>query len=80
MANSLRAERHMGQVSVNRPSTFVERQPELKVKFNRKYDYKRALCKDPEVIRGWFKLVENTKAKYSILCRMWEYSRQEEEG
>jgi hypothetical protein len=67
MANSLRAERHMGQVGVNRPSTFVERQPELKVKFNRKYDYKRALCKDPEVIRGWFKLVENTKAKYSIL-------------
>jgi hypothetical protein len=42
----------MGQVGVNRPSTFVERQPELKVKFNRKYDYKRALCEDPEVIRG----------------------------
>ncbi|KAF1924344.1 uncharacterized protein M421DRAFT_37590, partial [Didymella exigua CBS 183.55] len=33
---------------------------ELKVKFNCKYNYKRALCKDP-------KLVENTKAKYSIL-------------
>jgi hypothetical protein len=30
------------------PSTFVKRQPELQVKFNRKYDYKRALCKDPE--------------------------------
>jgi hypothetical protein len=24
------------------------------------------LCEDPEVIRGWFKLVENTKAKYGI--------------
>jgi hypothetical protein len=25
------------------------------------------LCEDPKVIRGWFKLVENTKAKYGIL-------------
>jgi hypothetical protein len=66
MANSLRAERHMGRVGVNWASTFVKRQPELKVKFNRKYDYKRALCEDPEVLRGWFKLVANTKAKYGI--------------
>jgi hypothetical protein len=50
MANCLHAERHVGQVSVNWPSTFVMRQPKLKVKFNRKYDYKRALCKNPEVI------------------------------
>jgi hypothetical protein len=50
MANSLRAKRHMDPVGVNWPSTFVKRQPELKVKFNRKYDYKRALCEDPEVI------------------------------
>jgi RecB family endonuclease NucS len=47
--------------------TFVRRRPELKVKFNRKYDYKRALCEDPQVIRDWFRLVENTKAKYGIL-------------
>ncbi|KAJ8110924.1 hypothetical protein OPT61_g6360 [Boeremia exigua] len=26
----------------------------------------RALCKDPVLIRSWFKLVEQTKAKYSI--------------
>jgi hypothetical protein len=36
------------------------------VKFNRKYDYKRALCEDPETIQVWFRLVENTKAKYGI--------------
>jgi hypothetical protein len=41
-------------------------QPELKVKFNQKYDYKRALCKDPEASKGWFQLIENTKAKYCI--------------
>jgi hypothetical protein len=67
IANSLRAERHLGQVGVNWASTFVRRRPELKVKFNRKYDYKRALCEDPQVIRDWFRLVENTKAKYGIL-------------
>ena len=50
IANSLRAECGLGYVSLNWPSTFVKRQPELTVKFNRKYDYKRALCEDPEVI------------------------------
>jgi hypothetical protein len=50
MANSLRAERCMGQVGVNWPSTFVKRHPELRIKFNLKYDYKRALCEDPEVV------------------------------
>jgi RecB family endonuclease NucS len=44
----------------------VKRRPELKVKFNRKYDYKRALCEDPKVIEGWFRLVVNIKAKYGI--------------
>ncbi|KAH5799443.1 hypothetical protein HBI96_160390 [Parastagonospora nodorum] len=57
MANSLRAERSLGQVSSNWPSTFVKRRPKLQTKFNRKYDYKRALCEDPE----------NMKAKHSIL-------------
>jgi hypothetical protein len=66
MANSLRAERNLGHVGVNWPSTFVKRQPELVVKFNRKYDYKRALCEDPGVIQGWFSLVANVKAKYGI--------------
>ncbi|EDN10036.1 hypothetical protein HCAG_05839 [Histoplasma mississippiense (nom. inval.)] len=46
---------------------FVNRYEELKSKFSRKYDHQRALCEDPEVIRGWFKLVQNTIAKYGIL-------------
>ena len=66
MANSLRAERNLGPVGSNWPSTFVKRHPELTVKFNRKYDYKRALCEDPEVLQGWFGLVANVKAKYGI--------------
>jgi RecB family endonuclease NucS len=67
MADSLLAERHRDPVGENWAKTFVKRQPELKVKFNRKYEYKRALCEDPKVIEGWFRLVQNMKAKYGIL-------------
>jgi hypothetical protein len=52
MANSLRAERGLGQVSLNWPSTFVKRRPDLRTRMNRKYDYKRALCEDPDAIRA----------------------------
>jgi hypothetical protein len=67
VANSILAERNQPHVGKNWAGTFVKRRPELTVKFNRKYDYKRALCEDPEVVQGWFRLVENTKAKYGIL-------------
>jgi hypothetical protein len=36
---------------------FVQRRPELKTRFNRVYDFQRALCEDSELIRGWFRLV-----------------------
>jgi hypothetical protein len=66
MANSLRKERGLAAVGSKWASTFVSRQEELKTVFNRKYDYKQALCEDPEVIQGWFSLVANIKAKYGI--------------
>ena len=66
MANSLLTSRLQKPVGKNWSANFVKRRPELKVKFNRKYDYKRALCEDPIIIRGWFELVESTKAKYGI--------------
>jgi hypothetical protein len=66
MANSLHAERNLGQVGVNWPSTFVKQCPELATKFDCKYNYKRALCKDSEIIQSWFGLVANIKAKYGI--------------
>jgi hypothetical protein len=66
MANSLLAERNQPPVGKNWAGTFVKRRPELTIKFNRKYDYKRALCEDPEVIQRWFDLVANIKAKYGI--------------
>ncbi|KAL0936919.1 transposase [Colletotrichum truncatum] len=55
MANRLLAERDA-----------PPRQPQLRTRFFRKYNYKRAQCEDPEVIRSWFSLVKNTIAKYGI--------------
>jgi hypothetical protein len=52
IANSLRAERNIGYVSSNWPSTFVKRRPDLRMKFNRKYNYKRALCKNPNNVQA----------------------------
>jgi hypothetical protein len=46
---------------------FIQRHPNLKTKFSRKYDHQRALCEDSEIIRGWFQLVDNTIKKYGIL-------------
>jgi hypothetical protein len=67
MANQILAERDAGRVGPRWAANFVKRQPELTTRFNRKYDYQRALCEDPEIIRGWFALVRNTIAKYGIL-------------
>jgi hypothetical protein len=66
MANDLLWVRNQNPVGKRWAANFVKRRPELKVKFNRKYDYIRALCEDPEVIGDWFRLVQNTKAKYGI--------------
>jgi len=39
---------------------------ELKIVFNWAKDRQRILQEDPEIIGTWFKLVADTKAKYSI--------------
>ena len=54
-------------VGKNWVTNFVKRQPSLQTKYNRKYDYQRAMCEDREQIEGWFRLVRNTIAKYGIL-------------
>ena len=66
MANRLLASRDAPPVRTRWASNFVKRRPELRTRFQRKYDYQRAKCEDPEVIRGWFELVRNTIAKYGI--------------
>lgn len=66
MANQLFANWGGGKVGKNWASNFVKHCLELKIRFNCKYNYKQAQCKDPELIRQWFKLVQNTIAKHVI--------------
>ncbi|KAF6514113.1 hypothetical protein HZS61_006369 [Fusarium oxysporum f. sp. conglutinans] len=66
MANRLLADRNASPVGKRWASNFVRRHKELKTRFFRKYDYRRAKCEDPTAIRNWFRLVENTIAKYGI--------------
>jgi hypothetical protein len=67
MADLLLAERDGTPVGKNWTTNFINRRPEIKSMFNRKYDYKRAKCEDPVIIKDWFRLVYNMIAKYGIL-------------
>ncbi|KAM6508252.1 hypothetical protein FALCPG4_18988 [Fusarium falciforme] len=66
MANLLLADRDASPVGKRWASNFVKRHKELKTRFFRKYDYQRAKCEDPTIIRNWFRLLENIIAKYGI--------------
>jgi hypothetical protein len=66
MADKLLAARGAGQVGQKWPANFVKRTDSLKTCFNRAYDRQRDLCEDPALIRPWFELIEQTKAKYGI--------------
>ena len=66
MADQLLADRDAPPVGTRWAHNFVKRHPDLKTRFFRKYDYQRAKCEDPTIIRDWFRLVANTIAKYGI--------------
>ncbi|KAH7471664.1 hypothetical protein FOMA001_g13674 [Fusarium oxysporum f. sp. matthiolae] len=66
MANRLLADRDASPVGKRWAFNFVKRHQELETRFFRRYDYQRAKYEDPTVIRDWFRLVENTIAKYGI--------------
>jgi len=67
MANHLLRVRDAPPVGKLWAHNFVKRQPELRTRWTRKYDYQRAKCEDPKVIGEWFALVRNVKAKYGIV-------------
>src|SRR5207248_1483295 len=61
----------IGQCWVSR---FIKRYDDLRSKYNRKYDYQRAKCEDPTLIRSWFKRIEDAKAQYGILDEdIWNF-------
>ena len=67
MANQLLRVRDAPPVGKLWAHNFVKRQPELRTRYTRRYDYQRAKCEDPKVIGEWFTLVRNVKAKYGIV-------------
>ncbi|KAF7573982.1 hypothetical protein PtrM4_056050 [Pyrenophora tritici-repentis] len=67
MANRLLRERGGEDVGKNWVDRFIQRNPELRTRRSRPYDRQRAACEDPVLIKGWFELVQNTKAKYGII-------------
>jgi hypothetical protein len=48
-------------------SRFIKRYDDLQSKYNRKYDYQRAKCEEPILIRAWFKRIQDRKIQYGIL-------------
>jgi hypothetical protein len=51
MANLLLTERDASPIGKNWATNFINRRPEIQSKFNSKYNYKRAQCEDPIIIR-----------------------------
>ena len=54
-------------VGQNWARRFINTQPELQMKWNRKFHSQRAKCEDPVIINAWFKRVEETRLAYGIL-------------
>ena len=69
MANKLLTKRTAGQVGKNWLENFIRRTPEVKTVYNRKYDYQRARCEDPEIIKPWFDLVHSIIEKHGIATK-----------
>jgi len=45
---------------------FIDCYDTLKLKYNHKYDYQQAKCKDLKLIQAWFQHVQATIVKYNI--------------
>ena len=67
MTNHLQRERDAPPVGKRWAHNFVIRQPDIRMRWTRQYDYQRVKCEDPKVIGEWFTLVRNVKAKYGIV-------------
>jgi hypothetical protein len=63
----LRQRRGAATVGKNWASRFINSDERIKSKYNRKYDYQRAKCEDPALIRAWFQRIQAIIAEYGIL-------------
>ena len=46
-------------VGKNWPSKFINRREEIRSRFSKRYDYRRALNEDPKSLREWFTTVQH---------------------
>ena len=53
-------------ISKNWVPKFVKRHPEIATRFSKKYNYERAKCEDPKIIKEWFNLVQKTISENGI--------------
>jgi hypothetical protein len=53
-------------VGENWVTKFVKRHPSLSSRFSKRYNFERAQCEDPKIIRDWFSLVQKTILQYGI--------------
>jgi hypothetical protein len=69
MANILLAERGttpIQSVGENWVSNFIKQRDEVKTRYSRQYNYRRAKCEDPKAIREWFDCVQITIMQHGI--------------
>jgi hypothetical protein len=66
IANPLLAQDGDGKVGKTWASSFVKRREELRSMFTCKYDYRRALSEDPDIVKEWFDRVKDTLLEFGI--------------
>ncbi|ODM24077.1 hypothetical protein SI65_01667 [Aspergillus cristatus] len=69
MANILLAARgstNNQPIGKNWVSNFIKRHDEHKTSYSRRYNYQRAKCEDPRIIKEWFDLVQITMMQHGI--------------
>jgi len=54
-------------IGKNWVTQFVNRHESLKTRFARRYNYQRALCEDPRIIKDWFKRLKEVQDEHGIL-------------
>lgn len=75
-ADRILASRGTCRVEKQWPYRFVQRREELRTRCPRTYDYQRALCEDPDLLSGWFRLFFDTRSKFGILdCDLYNFDK-----
>jgi hypothetical protein len=67
MANILLSQHGNQEISEKWIYRLVQRRPDIKSRFSRRYNYERAKCEDPKIIQEYFDHVREAILKYGIL-------------